>query len=105
MGAPERVEVEWIDSEADSSWMPVEQALAEADEERLHRSCGYLLAATEEYVLVGLNYREESDGQKAMVADTIRIPRVVVRGVYPLQRKGHRPPRRGQRPPEQQELA
>ena len=103
MGAPERVEVEWTDSQADSAWMPVEQALHEAEQEAIHRSCGYLLASTDEYVLVGLNYKDADENGKAMVADTIRIPRVVVRGIYPLRRQARRA--RGPRvAPAQEEL-
>ena len=86
MSGPERVEVEWIDSESDGSWMPLEQALYEAQDEALHRSCGYLLADTDDYVLLGLNYRDAAENVKPMVADTIRIPRVVVRAVHPLRR-------------------
>jgi hypothetical protein len=87
-----RVEVEWLDSESDSSWMPLAQALAEADVEPLHRSCGYLLASTSDFVLVALNAREAVEGQRAMVADTIRIPRAVVRSVTELTttRKGEK---------------
>jgi len=80
----ERVEVEWQDSEADPEWTPLAQALAEAETEVVHRTCGYLLAATEGYLLVALNRRDPVEGQREMVADTIRIPRAVVSCLYRL---------------------
>lgn len=83
---PDRVEVEWIDSESQSSWHPLAQALAEAEPEPLHRSCGYLLADNERYVLLAMNYRDADEAQSAMVADTMRFPREVVRGVHRLRR-------------------
>jgi hypothetical protein len=83
----DRVEVEWIDSEADSSWMPLAQALYEAESEAIHRSCGFLIADTESYVLLALNVRDPIEGEKPMVADTIRIPRFAVRSITRL-RKG-----------------
>jgi hypothetical protein len=83
---PDRVEVEWLDSESDSSWLALPDALREAEPDNLHRSCGYLLADTERYVFVGLNYREGSESERPMVADTIRIPRAVVLAVHRLRR-------------------
>ena len=83
----DRVEVVWLDSVSDGSWMPLEQALHEAAEEPLHYSCGYLLAETDDYLLVGLSY-QDTVTSKTMVADTMRIPRAVVREVRRLRRTG-----------------
>lgn len=83
---PARVEVEWIDSESQGSWHPLAQALAEAEPDPLHRTCGFLLAETERYVLVALNYRDESDESRPMVSDTMRIPRSTVLALHRLRR-------------------
>lgn len=77
----ERVEVEWLDSVSDGSWMPLEQALHEAEAEPLHYSCGYLLAEVPDYVLLALSYQDSAAG-KPMVADTMRIPRPAIRAVH-----------------------
>jgi hypothetical protein len=87
MAGYDRVEVEWLDSESDGAWMPLAQALSEAEVEPIHHTCGYLIADTEQYVLVALNLRAATEGQRAMVADTIRIPRPVVRSVTRLRRR------------------
>lgn len=87
MAEPERVEVEWLDSETDGAWMPLAQALHEAEPEPLHRSCGFLLAETDAYVLLALSYRDATDEQRPMVADTIRIPRPAVLTVHRLRRR------------------
>lgn len=74
----DRVEVVWLDSESDNSWMPVAQALHEAEAEPEHRSCGYLVADADDYVLLALSLRPPTEDQRAMVADTLRIPRAAV---------------------------
>jgi len=83
----EMVEVEWIDSESNSSWMSLRQALTEADPESRHRSCGYLLIENDRYILLALSYRPADEWQNEYVADTLRIPRVAVVTMHRLQKE------------------
>lgn len=85
-----RVEVEWHDSEGHSSWRLMREALAEVEQPLVHRSCGFLVAESDSGVLLALNYREGGADEAELVADTIRIPRAVVRKMRKLYTRGER---------------
>ena len=87
MGVPDKVEVEWHDSEGHGSWRPIAEARADAERPLVHRSCGYLLAETEEALALSQSYRDPDAHGEELVADTLRIPRAVVVGVSKLRRR------------------
>lgn len=81
------VEVDWLDSQGDSSWQSVSSALADAEDDTLlHHSVGYLLAENDRYVLLAqsVNDGDDEDRRRTMVADTLQIPRAVVLEVRDL---------------------
>lgn len=79
-----RVQVEWIDSISDGSWVTREEAVTRAQKGDILActSVGLLLADTDDYVLLATSHMRDGD----LVQGLLQIPRVAVRGVKELRR-------------------
>ena len=78
------VEVEWLDSVSEGRWQPREDVGREATREAmLHRSVGYLVSDTEDFVLLAGSRKEDG----SWVADTMQIPKVAVLATHDLRKR------------------
>ena len=76
----EIVEIEWLDSQAYSGWMP-QKDMRDWNDELLCRSVGYLLREDKDRLVLVASESVHS------FADGLSIPRVCVRNIYYLTRK------------------
>lgn len=68
------VEVEWCDSERVTlGWATVEVYQAALDDRTTYRTCGYLMATTDEYALIALNRSDSGLVGEAMVIPLVCI--------------------------------
>lgn len=87
---PAIVEVEWLDSMAFPGWRDGNDVVERTDcvDDMRHRTCGYLVKKTQQYVAVGL-----SIGWTGTVGDAIQIPRAAVRSMTVLRERTYAAPR------------
>lgn len=76
------VEIVWEDARfMHQGWMSLEDAKKEAKEPLLIRTAGYLVDATEDFVLIAASINEKRSKQDYTdVADLTNIPRSLIRG-------------------------
>lgn len=80
MSVPTRVEVEWIDSQGMSAWNDVDAHIREASEswDLTHRTTGYLLDETADYLLIAASWRPATKQVPQAAADVMVIPTFAV---------------------------
>ena len=79
-----RVQVEWLDSMTDGGWSDRDDAIRRAEHPDVLRvtSVGYLIADTDEWLLLATSHGPHAD----IVQGCVQIPREIVREVRELRR-------------------
>lgn len=73
------VEIQWIDSMSEGTWLTVKEAIEKATPDAMrHRTVGYVLEANEDSILLVMGQSEQGDGENRLVHSMMQIPRVAI---------------------------